>query len=58
MRDKLHFSTLSRRWLASLLIIAVICVVVVMCVKDSFYLGYDSTVTSVNDGWSSDDGEI
>ena len=58
MRDKLHFSTSIRRWLASLLIIVVICVVVVMCAKDSFYLGYDSTVTSVNDGWGSDEGEI
>ena len=58
MRDKLGSITTSRRWIASILIIAVICVVVVMCAKDSFYLGYDSTVTSINDGWSSDDGEI
>ena len=58
MTDKLHFSTSGRRWLASLLILAVICVVTVMCVKDSLYLGYDSTVTGLNDGWSSDGGEI
>ena len=58
MREKPVFFASSRRWLASFLIIAVICVVTAMCVKDSFYLGYDSTVTSVNDGWSSDDGEI
>ena len=58
MRDKLYSSTSVRRWLASLLILAVICVVTVMCVKDSLYLGYDSTVTSVNDGWSTDDGEV
>ena len=57
MKDMPLFSSSSRRWLASFLIIVVICVVTAMCVKDSFYLGYDSTVTSINDGWLSDDGE-
>ena len=58
MREKLYSVTSGRRWLASFLVVLVICVMVVMCAKDSFYLGYDSTVTSINDGWGSDDGEI
>ena len=58
MKDKLYSFTSGRRWLASLLIVAVMCVIVAMCAKDSFYLGYDSAVTSINDGWVSDVGEI
>ena len=60
MRNKLRFFTSSRRWLASLIVIVAIsvCLVIAICSKDSFYLGYDNTSTSVNDGWSSDDGEI
>ena len=58
MRDKLHSFSSGRRWIVSLLIIAVICVVTAVGAKDSFYLGYDSTVTGMNDGWSSDDGEV
>ena len=58
MRNKLHFSTAGRRWLASFLIIAAICVVTAMCAKDARYLGYNSAVTGINDGWSTEDGEI
>ena len=60
MRDKLHISASGRRWLVSLMVIVVIlvCVVIVICAKDAFYLGYDATVTSVNEGWSSEAGEI
>ena len=59
MRDKLHFFASSRRWLASVMVIAAIlvCVIIVICAKDAFYLGYDAAVASVNDGWSSDDGD-
>ena len=60
MKEKLQHFTSGRRWLVSLMVIVVIlvCVVIAMCAKDSFYLGYDNTITSVNDGWSSDDGGI
>ena len=60
MIDKQHFFASSRRWLASLMVIAAIsaCLVVVICAKDAFYLGYDTTITSVNDGWSDHDGGI
>ena len=60
MRDKLLFFTSSRRWLASLMVIVTIsvCLVIAICAKDSFYLGYDDNATGVNDGWSSDDGDI
>ena len=60
MRDKLLFLTSSRRWLASLMVIVAIsvCLVIVICAKDSFYLGYDDNVTGVNDGWNSDDGDV
>ena len=59
MKDDLLFFTSSKRWLASLIVIAAIavCVIVVICAKDAFYLGYDATVTGVNEGWSSDEGE-
>ena len=60
MSDKLHFFISNRRWLASLLVIVVIsvCVVIVTWTGGSSYLGYNSTVTDMNDGWSTDDGEI
>ena len=59
MRGNLNFFASSRRWLASLMVIAAIsvCLVIVICAKDAFYLGYDATVASVNDGWSSDEGD-
>ena len=60
MKGTPRFFASSRRWLASLLAIAAIlvCVAIVIWTKDAFYLGYDATVASVNDGWSSDEGEI
>ena len=60
MRDELHFFASGKRWLASLMVIVVILVgvVIVICEKDSFYLGYDNTITGANDGWCSDDGDI
>ena len=60
MREKLHFLSSGRRWIVSLMVLITIlvCVVIVVCAKDSFYLGYDNTITSVNDGWSSDSGEL
>ena len=60
MRENLGFFASSRRWLASLMVLAAIsvCLVIVICAKDAFYLGYDTTIASVNDGWNSDDGDI
>ena len=59
MRDKAHLFASIRRWLASFVAIAAIsvCLIIVICAKDAFYLGYDITVASVNDGWSSDIGD-
>ena len=57
MRDKLLFSAFSRRWLASLLAIAAILVCAAVVMKDALYLGYDATVTDMNGGWSSDEGD-
>ena len=59
MREKPHFFASSRRWLASVTAIAAIlvCVVIVICSRDAFYLGYDTSVASVDDCWSTDDGE-
>ena len=60
MKNKLHSFASSRRWLASFIAIVAIlaCVIIVICAKDSFYLGYDNSVASVNDGWNSDEGDI
>ena len=58
MRDKLHSLSSGRRWLASLLILAAIGVVAVLGAKDALYRGYDSTVTSIDGGWSADDGGV
>ena len=60
MRDRLDFFISSKRWLASLMVIAAIaaCLVIVICAKDAFYLGYDASVASVNDGWSTDAGDV
>ena len=57
MKDRPLFPASGRRWIASFLIVAVICVVTSLCVKDALYLGYDSTLTGINDGWFSDEGE-
>ena len=46
-----------RRWCASILIVLVLCVVVGIGAKDARYLGYDSTITRVDDGWRSENGE-
>ena len=58
MRDKLRFLSSGRRWCASILVILTICVVIIIGAKDAFYLGYDSAITRMDDGWSSDDGEV
>ena len=59
MKDKLQFFISNRRWLASIAVIAVIsvCVVIAMCARDSS-ISYNNTVTDMNDGWSTDSGEI
>ena len=58
MKDTPRLFASGRRWIASLLVLAAIlvCVVIAVRAKDSLYLGYDDTVSSVNDGWISDDG--
>ncbi|MCH5324864.1 MAG: diguanylate cyclase [Eubacterium sp.] len=60
MKEKVSSIFLNRRWLASLLVIAVIltCAVVVLCSDSSYYLGYDSSVTGIDDGWADDDGQV
>ena len=58
MRDTLHFLTSGRRWCAGILAILVIGAVIAVSAKDALYLGYDSTVTSIDEGWRSDDAGI
>ena len=60
MKDKLHFFISNRRWLAGLTAILAIsvCIVIVIAAGGSFYQNYNSDTTDMNDGWSSDDGEI
>ena len=59
MKDKLHFFISNRRWIASVTAIAAILVCLVIAVRAaSSYLGYNSTITDMNDGWSADNGEI
>ena len=59
MEDKLNFFISNRRWFAGLAVIVAIsvCVIIVVCVKDTSYLKYDITVTDMNDGWSDHDGK-
>ena len=60
MRDKLNFFLSNRRWLASFTVIVAItvCIVIVICTNGDFYHSYNTTVTDMNDGWSTDNGEI
>lgn len=59
MKDKLQFFISNRRWIASVIAISSILVCLVIAVfASSSYLGYNSTVTDMNDGWSADDGGV
>ena len=60
MKDKLHFLISNRRWLASLTVIVTIsvCIIIVICANGYSSISYNSSVTDMNGGWSSDDGEI
>lgn len=60
MNDKLHFLNSNRRWIASFIVIVAMlaCIVIISLTGGSSYLGYDSTIADMNDGWTSDEGEV
>ena len=60
MENILHFFSSKRRWFASFTVIIIVlaCWIIAVRTKDSFYLGYDNNISSINEGWRDDDGTI